>query len=595
MERNDYLIRKKIVKYMLTGVMTTVALQLGNVVDAMIVGNLIGSLGNGAITAGTPYVYVLQAAAILLGSGGAVTMAILLGKRDLENAGRVMGFSMVISILYPLIFVCLSPVLIPAFLNLCGASGELLSMIKDMITVYTFGMPVLSFAITMAYLMNIDNHPTLSAVMHITANVVNLISDFLLLKLTPLGMKGAALSTVLGYLVAGLIFIPIYFKSSNRMVKIDFTKIFRGNKYILVTCKNGLPNLVNLIMTVISISLINSVVLKSLGDDYFSAYSVINNTQLIVQMFLNGVTSVIASVAGVLYGEKDFYGMRRVLKRVLGAVAVVCAALMLLFIIAPKLLAKLYGFDNETIMPELLLGLRVFSLSFLFYAFNAMAQNYYRTIGQTMLSSISIALQMIVIKIPLMLLGLKIHGFIGLFVTLIFSEIIAFLILNAVRLILQLAGKVPKKGFMAIPVKNSGNICDFTISGKDGSALDVTEKVIAYCREENLPSETALQLGVAVEELILNIEDHGYKDKKSKYIDVCLSKNGDRYYLRLRDDGIPFDPTSYESKEEHDEDEITGLELIRKLALKITYMRVLNLNNTIIEIEKGAIGGKAND
>ena len=84
---------------MLTGVMTTVALQLGNVVDAMIVGNLIGSLGNGAITAGTPYVYVLQAAAILLGSGGAVTMAILLGKRDLENAGRVMGFSMVISIL----------------------------------------------------------------------------------------------------------------------------------------------------------------------------------------------------------------------------------------------------------------------------------------------------------------------------------------------------------------------------------------------------------------------------------------------------------------------------------------------------------------
>ena len=49
------------------------------------------------------------------------------------------------------------------------------------------------------------------------------------------------------------------------------------------------------------------------------------------------------------------------------------------------------------------------------------------------------------------------------------------------------------------------------------------------------------------------------------------------------------------AKEEHDEDEITGLELIRKLALKITYMRVLNLNNTIIEIEKGAIGGKAND
>ena len=344
-------------------------------------------------------------------------------------------------------------------------------------------------------------------------------------------------------------------------------------------------------MTVVSISVINSAVLHRLGNDYFSAYSVANNTQLIVQMFLNGVTSVIASVAGVLYGEKDYYGMRHTMKRVLTVVCGVCAALMLLFLLAPNALASLYGFDNDAVRPELLLALRIFSFSFLFYALNAMSQNYYRTIGQTALSTLSISLQMLVIKVPMMLLGLKLFGFIGLFVTLILSEIISFLILNAVRFILQKIGKVPLKGFMAIPEKNSGNICDFTIKGKEGTALDVTAKIIEYCKNENLPSEAALQLGVAVEELILNIEKYGYKDASRKYIDVCLSKDGDRYYLRLRDDGIPFDPTSYESKEEHDEDEITGLELIRKLALKITYMRVLNLNNTVIEIDKGNMGG----
>ncbi|MBQ1488379.1 MAG: hypothetical protein IIZ41_06435, partial [Lachnospiraceae bacterium] len=122
--------------------MTTVALQLGNVVDAMIVGNLIGSLGNGAITAGTPYVYFLQAAAILFGTGGAVTMAILLGKRDLENAGRVMSLSILMSVLYPLIFICLSPLTVPLFVNMCGATGQLRDMIKDMVIVYTVGMPV---------------------------------------------------------------------------------------------------------------------------------------------------------------------------------------------------------------------------------------------------------------------------------------------------------------------------------------------------------------------------------------------------------------------------------------------------------------------
>ena len=124
MERNDNLIKKKIYKYMVTGVMTTIALQLGNVVDAMIVGNLIGSLGNGAITASTPYLYILQAATILLGSGGAVMVAILLGRRDIDSAGRVMGFCMLFSILYPLIFTILTPVVVPAFLGLTGATGE---------------------------------------------------------------------------------------------------------------------------------------------------------------------------------------------------------------------------------------------------------------------------------------------------------------------------------------------------------------------------------------------------------------------------------------------------------------------------------------
>ena len=58
MERNDDLIKKKIYKYMITGVMTTIALQLGNVVDAMIVGNLLGSIGNAAVSASTPYTYL---------------------------------------------------------------------------------------------------------------------------------------------------------------------------------------------------------------------------------------------------------------------------------------------------------------------------------------------------------------------------------------------------------------------------------------------------------------------------------------------------------------------------------------------------------
>ncbi|MBQ8979320.1 MAG: hypothetical protein IJ080_06130 [Oscillospiraceae bacterium] len=219
MERNDHLIRKKIYKYMFTSVLTTVALQLGNVVDAMIVGNLIGSSANAAVCAGTPFVYLLQVAAFLMGMGGAVTIAVLLGERDTDNAGRVMGVSLLASFVYPLIFTFLTPVTVPAYIHLLGLSGEQAEMVRQIITVYSLGMPVCSVVIAMTNMISVDNHPTLSSAMLITANVINLTCDVLLVKFTPLGLIGSTLSTIIGYAIGGLIFIPVYLKSKDRMVK----------------------------------------------------------------------------------------------------------------------------------------------------------------------------------------------------------------------------------------------------------------------------------------------------------------------------------------------------------------------------------------
>lgn len=584
MERNDYLIRKKIYKYMLTGVMVTVALQLGNVVDAMIVGNLLGSIGNGAISASTPYIYTLQAATILLGSGGAVCVAVLLGKRDAENAGRVFSFCMILSVAYPLVFTCLSPFTLPLYRNMLGASGQLAEMVSSVTLVYSLGMPILSFVVVMAYLINVDNHPSISANMHITANVVNLVLDYILVKFTPLGITGAAMSTVLGYLVAGIIFIPMYYKSKDRMVTPVIKGLFSGSEYFLTTCKNGFPNLINLIMTVISVSLINATILRALGEGYFSAYAVVNNTQLIVQMFLNGISSVIASVAGVLYGEKDYFGMRKVFSRVLKSALIIGIAIMVIFLAFPQLIAGMYGFDNDDVRAELYMGLRLFSLSFCFFILNAISQNYYRTIGRTVLSTLSVSLEILLVRVPLMFLGMKTFGFVGLFGAVIISEIITFGLINLIRLIRQKLKPTSEKGFLMIPKVNAEEICDFTVKGSDLEAVEVSQRIIDYCMKEGLGADKAKAMGIAAEELISNIGRYGYKDPAEKYIDVCLSKRGDKFYMRLRDDGIPFDPVSYEPKE-HEPYEIGGLEMLKKLAVKMTYMRVINLNNTIIEIQ----------
>ena len=94
MERNAFLINKKIHQYILPGVLMTVAMQLGNVVDGMIVGNLLGAEAMAAIEISMPILLLLQMAALMLAMGGAAEAAVFLGKRDMEKASGVFTASL---------------------------------------------------------------------------------------------------------------------------------------------------------------------------------------------------------------------------------------------------------------------------------------------------------------------------------------------------------------------------------------------------------------------------------------------------------------------------------------------------------------------
>ena len=350
---------------------------------------------------------------------------------------------------------------------------------------------------------------------------------------------------------------------------------------IVSSLRCGIPNLTNLIATVIGMAVMNAAVLHTLGSSYFSAYSVANNTLHIVQMFINGISSVIATVAGVLYGENDYFGVRAVFGRVMKAAFVSGGIIMAVFIAVPQFIAGMYGFDVPEVMPELLSGLRIFSLSFGFFILNTLSQDYYRTIGQTFLSTADCAMELLIIKVPLMICGMKMYGFNGLFGAIIFSELLTFIALNIIRAVMQKTGRISYKGFMAIP-EGSGSSLDMTISGKDEDAADAAREIMEFCRKENVPDEKAMAVRFAVEEIAANIGKHGYDRTGKDHIDICLSKVGDNISLRFRDNGAAFDPVAYDPEDSGGYP--GGLGILKKMPVKISYMRVLGLNNTVIDI-----------
>ena len=80
--------------------------------------------------------------------------------------------------------------------------------------------------------------------------------------------------------------------------------------------------------------------------------------------------------------------------------------------------------------------------------------------------------------------------------------------------------------------------------------------------------------------MLVNIIRYG--GKRANTIDVNLCITEETVIFRIRDNGIPFDPTDYTV--DAGEFEVHGIEVVKNITDKIQYMRVLDLNNTVIEV-----------
>ena len=103
-ERNNRLLNAKLNKYIIPGIMMSLALQLGNIVDTIFVSNLIGVDAMAAVTMSLPVETVIQLVGYCLGIGGSIAAGIMLGKRDKETASKLFSATLIVTFLVGIIF-----------------------------------------------------------------------------------------------------------------------------------------------------------------------------------------------------------------------------------------------------------------------------------------------------------------------------------------------------------------------------------------------------------------------------------------------------------------------------------------------------------
>ena len=580
-KRNDYLVSRKFYRYLIPSFLSEMAMHMGSVIDAVIVGNLIGVDALSAVTLASPIIQILHIPGLILGLGGATLAAIWLGERKLKEASEMFSACVIAGIIFSSLGVFTAFWINEPLAHLVAGDPQLLTFVEEYLFINLLGLPIMTLAFLTCEFLSVDNHPDLGAWMFSIAEAVNVAFDIILVKFAGMGMEGAAAATILGY-ACGLIMLILYARSNDRMLKFHFSGI-AWFKNILAALKTGSPRVSLEVMQALQIFVLNTAVLTVLGVEAMEIYAVCSNTLIMAELLAGGIISVIPNICGVLFGEKDYFEIRQLMKKVMELSGFLILILTAVFLIFPEQIAMLFGLENEELLPTAAVCLQIYSLSFVLYVFNEFLQHYYQTILETMLATLDTILEFFVLLIPITFLLMHYYGIYGVCAAVPISELLTIIIVEGTRKFLQERGKLPQEGLLMIPNPEHDDSFDVTIEANEENSDGLSEKIIEYCRARNVDEHKAYVLGLAAEEIAINISRYAYDKSKKKLIDINLSHDGEQWILRIRDDGIPFDPTKYKPEEENIF-LLGGINLIRKLAKNFTYTRVLNMNNTIIEV-----------
>ncbi len=579
LERNSKLISRKFIQYLIPSIMMIFAMQFSSLLDGILIGNMISGEALAATSLVMPVLYIIQAPGFAIGIGGSIVIANKLGQRDMEGAKKAFSLSLIIGLAISLIFAGLSFVISSPIAMLFGEASY--SYSYPFIFMYLLTDPIITLALLLGNFMAVDNNPKLSSIFFIASNVVKIGLEVLLiffLNQSNNGMYGAALSTGAGFLVAFAV-LPFYIKSNKRMLTFTF-KV--KNESVLNIFKSSSTSGINMILTAVQMFIINiyiGILVTNPVD--LLAFGLIANVVFVFDLFCGGILNVIPNIISILYGEKDYYSLKSLTRKIFWINIIVTVVLSAFILIFPNVYCFIFGYSDSANMDYVSMLIRVYLIAFIPYSINKFSMNYYPSIEKNLPSLVVVLLRELIIVLPVTLALLFTNGILGYSIAYVITE--AGTVVLTYIFILFWNKKTKTHGIFMFEEGDTIKTFDTTLENQLENASLISEQLTEFAKSNGVAERESQIVGLTAEEIVNNIITYGYKHNQKNYIDVGLKIIDDLLVLRIRDDGLPFDPTKYEF--DHDENYSTsGIELISKLTDKMNYMRVLSMNNTTFEI-----------
>lgn len=416
---------KSLLRFSAPSIAMMVFTSLYTIVDGIFVSNLVGTDALSAINICYPLLSLFYAISIMFSTGGCAVVSIQLGEGNSKKANRLFTFITLSALVVTAALAVVSFIFLEPLLTFLGCSETLMPLCKSYLSVLLVFAPVLTLQILFQSFFVAAGKPALGLILTVSAGISNMILDYVFMAHFNSGISGAALATAAGYFIPAIGGVIFFFKNRNGLCfslpQIDF-------KALLKSCTNGSSEMVTNLSTSITTMLFNITMMKHLGNDGVAAITAVLYSQFLLTALYLGFSVGVAPILSYHYGAGNCAYLNK-LKRI--CYKFVLATSVLSFVLAFSMsnpLASLFSENNQNVHELIKHGMMLFSVGFIFSGFNIFTSAFFTALSDGLTSAIVSFSRTFLFIIAGLYLMMAILGIDGLWLSIPFAELCAFII-----------------------------------------------------------------------------------------------------------------------------------------------------------------------
>lgn len=399
---------------------------LYNLVDAVFVGRGVGTLGIGGITVSFPIMMIIVAFAQTIGIGGASIISRRKGEGNEEGEANTFGNMVLLSLIVSFTILIVGVFLMVQILRLFGATETLLASAREYFSVIIFGTPLLSFSMSLNNAARAEGNAKVAMGTMLVGAVLNIILDPIFIFGLGMGVKGAAIATVISQ-GASALFLFLYFVSGKSEIRVGIQYLRLRWSIVKEIFAVGASAFARAAAGSIMVALVNNTLARYGGDTAIAAFGIIFRVVHFVFMPMMGITQGLQPILGFNYGAKQYNRVKQSFNLSSISASVYGLICFIIIIVMPRTIFGAFSRD-----PELLsvgtTALRYMVLMLPLIGFQVVGSGLFQALGKAIEALVLSLSRQVLILIPMVIVLPLLFGIRGVWLSFPFSDALSFII-----------------------------------------------------------------------------------------------------------------------------------------------------------------------